>query len=128
MRTGKRAKIVYFGQQNFKYTTVPHHYVRWHFFVALRHQVSKYDPIYDTVRLNVTTSVRHSCSCVCFCAGGVFAVLLAGLIASIAVSMFEFHYYRKKMNRIDQVKTRGQPFVCQARYRNLVEKITTSSR
>lgn len=59
MGTGKRAKIVYFGQQNFKYTTVPLHYVRRHFFVALRHQVSKYDPIYDTVHLNVTTSVRH---------------------------------------------------------------------
>lgn len=39
----------------------------------------------------------------CICIGGVFAVLLVGLIISIMVSMFEFYHYRKKIKQIEQV-------------------------
>lgn len=40
---------------------------------------------------------------VCVYSGGVFTVLLVGLIISIMVSMFEFYYYRKKIKHIEQV-------------------------
>lgn len=58
----------------------------------------KYNLYYTINFLNINIQIFYN-----MCSGGVFAVLLVGLVISIIVSMFEFYYYRKGMKHIEQV-------------------------